>query len=161
MSGTIEFHLVLHSEVRIARIPAVVWPYLNRLTEWKDSVVSLERIAGSVDEIGETLRIGQRPAEETVYVLQETLGQERHRWRTQSLVTEDGTTTRGYIHYLLLQQEVESSVVICSVTASVRVPEIQSQKAGSLRAFASTANDATQRKLDADHARLKQLVECQ
>lgn len=153
-----EFDLILHSEIDIARSAAVVWPYLDRLREWKDSVVSVERAAGKPDEVGGVLRIGQRPGTQTVYVLQKTLGLQVPRWRVQTLETEDGITTSGYICYSLVESAGHTQV-ICSVAARVRVPASSAEQAGGIEKLALAANVDTQTKLDADHRALKQLVE--
>lgn len=158
MSDLIEFDLILHSEIDVDRAPAVVWPYLDRLRDWKQSVVSVERIAGTHDAVGEVLRIGQRPAGQTVYVLQKTLRLQPPRWKVQSLNTEDRVSTSGYIIYSL-QEQGEHTRVICDVAALVRVPTAAAEQAGSRDEFAQVANAATQAKLDADHLELKRLVE--
>lgn len=154
----VEFDLILHGKVCIAKPPVPVWDCLARLTDWKESVVSVERMAGSADTVGEVLRIGQRPAGQTVYVLQTTLGLAIPHWKTQSLVTEDGVTTSGYITYSLVEQD-RSTIVICNVTAKVRVPAAATEQAGGLELFARAANASTREKLEADHRKLKQFAE--
>ena len=156
MSGPVEFDLVLRSEIEIARAPAIVWPFLNRLREWKDSVVSVEHLAGASDTEGELQRIGQRPTGETVYVLHKTLRVRIPRWRVQTLNTEDGVSTNGYIIYSLADHG-GVTLLTCDVAARVRltapVPAVGVEQ------IARAANEATQAKLDADHKTLKRLVE--
>lgn len=158
LNGWRAFDLVLHGEIEIERAPEAVWPCLGRLREWKDSVVSLERIRGEANAVGEVLRIGQRPGRETVYMLQETLAARAPRWRIQSLRAEDGVSANGYIAYTLVDMGAHT-LVVCDVAAKVQVTAAAVQQAGGIHALARTANDATQAKLDADHAALKRLVE--
>lgn len=159
MSELVEFDLVLHSEIEICRPPAVIWPHLDRLQEWKDSVVSVERTAGARDTVGEVLRIGQQPAGQTVHVLQRTLRIQVPHHRVQSLTTEDGISTTGYVIYSLMPRG-DQTLVVCDVLARVRVPAA-AHEAGGAAEFARGANDATQAKLDGDHRALKRLVERQ
>ena len=153
-----EFDLILHGELRIDQGAAEIWSWLERFAEWKESVVSVECVAGARGAIGEVLRIGQRPVGQTVYVLQKTLGLEFPRWKIQSLITEDGVSTNGYVSYTLVEQD-RGTLVICNVMATVRVPIAAVTQAGGLEAFARAANDATREKLEADHQRLKSLAE--
>lgn len=157
-STLVEFDLSLHSEVIISRPAAAVWPYLDRLGDWKDSVVSVEHIGGTRGLVGERFRVGQRPGTATVHVTHETLAMQLPRWKIQSMVSEDGVTTEGYVIYTLVEHG-DQTLVLCNVAGKVRVPSAGAQQAGGTEQLARTANEATQAKLDADHSRLKQLLE--
>lgn len=152
-----EFDLILHSQVVIKAPPSVVWEHLDRLQEWKPSVVSLERIEGARNEVGEVLRIGQKPANETVYVLQKTLQVEPNRRKVQTLTTEDGRTTNGYVIYSLVP-EGGGTRVMCDLVARASVPAaaLNGRSPAELSRLASAGTKA---KLDADHQALKQLIE--
>jgi len=154
----VEFDLALHAEVEISRPAAVVWPYLERLREWKDSVVSLEHLEGTPGTVGAVQRIGQRPGTVTVHVLHRTLAVTAPRWKIQSMVAEDGVTTDGYVIYTLVERDGRS-LVLCDVVAKVRVPQPSAHQAGGIEQLAHTANEATLAKLDADHRKLKQWIE--
>lgn len=150
-----EFHLALRSSVDIAASAAAVWTHLAQLRAWKRSVVSFERLAGPPDEEGETLRLGQRPADVTVHTIMRTLRSAAPTWKVQTLLTEDGRTTDGYVVYSL-QNVGAVTRVCCDVVARCRVPLPAD---GDVVALARAANDSTRAKLDADHERLKRLVE--
>jgi hypothetical protein len=157
-SRLVEFALALHSEVEIFRPAAVVWRYLDVPSEWKDSVVSLEHVDGPKGALGEVLRIGQRPGTTTVHVLHKTLGMMMPRWKLQSMITEDGVTTDGYVIYTLIERDGRT-LVVCNVAAKIRVPGSDATQAGGIERLARAANEATLAKLDADHSRLKELLE--
>lgn len=157
-SPLVEFDLSLHHEVEILRPAAVVWPYLDLLRDWKASVVSVEHVGGIRGSVGEVLRIGQRPGAGTVHVLHTTLAMVAPRWRIQSMVTEDGVTTDGYVIYTLVEH-AGRTLVLCHVAAKVRLPRADAQRAGDVEQLARTANEGTLAKLDADHCRLKRLIE--
>lgn len=157
-SDRVEFDLALHSEVHIARPAERVWPYLDRLQAWKDSVVSVEQVAGVQGAVGEVIRIGQRPGAFTVYVIHKTLAQRAPRWKLQSMVTEDGVTTDGYVTYTLIERDA-GTLVVCTVAGKVRVPLKDAEQAGGVEQLARVANEATLAKLDTDHAKLKHLLE--
>jgi hypothetical protein len=157
-STLLEFDLTVHSEVEVSRPAAVVWPYLDQLQDWKDSVVSVEHIGGVRGAVGEVFRIGQRPAATTVHVVHKTLATMAPRWKIQHMITEDGLTTDGYLIYALIERD-DRTLILCNLAGKVRLPGSDVQQAGGIERLARTANEATQAKLDADHARLKQLIE--
>jgi hypothetical protein len=136
----------------------VIWPYLDRLQEWKASVVSVEHIEGPRGAVGEVLRIGQRPGATTVYVMHKTLAVSAPRWKMHTLVTEDGITTDAYVIYRLVERD-GATLVLCDLVGKVRVPRSDAASAGGIEQFARHANEATLGKLDDDHIRLKQLLE--
>jgi hypothetical protein len=156
VSTRLDFRLALRSRVAIAAPAAAVWPVLGRLDAWKASVVSFERLAGEPDEEGETLRVGQRPADVTVNTILHTLRVERGAWRVQSLITEDGEATDGYVTYTLDPLN-DGTLVTCELVARCRVAAPAAPP--DVAAFARGINAATLAKLDADHAVLKRLVE--
>ena len=153
----LEFDLVLRSEMEIQASPAVVWRCLDRVTEWKRSVVSIERVRGTPGAAGEVLRLGQKPGNETVYVLMETLRLEPDSWKVQSLVTEDGRSTKGYLVYSLYARG-SGTFVVGELLARACLPA--AALAGQTAEQASRMIcAATQAKLDADHQALKSLAE--
>lgn len=158
MAGAeVEFHLAIHSEVEIAAPPPVVWQYLDRPRDWKPSIVSIERLDGQPGREGETLRIGQRPGDETVYVIMRTLRLEPYNRRVQTLSTEASRATDGYVIYTLVPDGTATRLV-CDVVARC---EVAAAATGGKTAaeFARTVNEATTSKLDADHRALKALIE--
>lgn len=156
MSARVDFRLALRSRVSIAAPAATVWPLLSRLEAWKSSVVSIERLAGEPDSEGETLRVAQRPADVTVNTILRTLCVERDAWRVQSLTTEDGEATDGYVTYTL-DPVSDGTLVTCELVARCRVAAPAAT--ADVDAFARVVNEATRAKLDADHAVLKRLAE--
>lgn len=154
----VEFDLALHAEVEICGPATLVWPYLDLMREWKDSVVSVEHIDGTPGTVGEVRRIGQRPGPTTVHVLHKTLAMMAPRWKIQSMVTEDGTTSDGYVIYTLIERDGRT-LVLCDVAAKVRVPSSNVPLVGGIEQLARAANETTLAKLDVDHSRLKRLIE--
>ena len=153
-AGEIEFDLAMRSEITIAAPPATVWIYLDRPREWKPSIVSLELVAGIAGTEGETLRVGQRPAAETVHVIMRTLRLEAPSWRVQTLATEDSRAVDGFLLYSL--HRIDGGTQLrCDFVAHCRAPAA----AGADGDFAQRIGEATLVKLDADHRSLKQLVE--
>ena len=151
------FHLAIRSEIEILAPAALVWDYLHRPTEWKSSIVSIERIAGSPGEEGETLRIGQRPAEETVYVIMRTLRSTPSEWRVQTISTEANQMTDGYVSYALSKSStgtylVANFIARCMLDSTVTLRQ-------PLAEYVALIGKATNDKLDADHAALKTLIE--
>jgi hypothetical protein len=156
MTGaTVQFDLAIRSRIGIAASPEAIWPFLSRLQAWKSSVVSIERMSGEPDAEGETLRIGQRPLDVTVHMVMRTVRAVFPGWKVQTLCSEDGTTTDGYVAYTL-EPDGQGTRVSCEVIARCRVP----LPAGAdVDVFAQAANVSTLAKLEADHAVLKQMVE--
>lgn len=152
----VEFDLVIRSSIGIAAPPEDVWPHLSRVDGWKSSVVSLERLAGEPGAEGETLRIGQRPSDVTVHTIMRTLRAIPAEWQVQSLRTEDGQATDGYVAYTL-EPDGGGTWVSCQVLARCRVP--LPSGIATADEFARLANESTRAKLDADHAALKRLLE--
>jgi Polyketide cyclase / dehydrase and lipid transport len=156
----LEFDLAIRSRIEIGAPPAVVWSQLGRLQGWKDSVVSVERIAGEPDAEGETLRIGQRPVDTTVYTIMRTVRIEPEAWKVQTLQTEDGRVTEGYVAYTLESVGARRTRLGCEVMARCRVlPPDGVAGDASPTGFARAVNESTRAKLDADHAALRRLVE--
>lgn len=157
MSPTLlEFDLAIRSRIGIDAPADVVWTHLAQLQAWKSSVVSLERLSGQPDAEGETLRIGQRPGDVTVHMIMRTVRAERPGWKIQTLRTEDGDATDGYVVYTL-DAEGKGTRLMCDVVARCRVP--LPPGVTDAAAYARQANASTLAKLDADHAALKALVE--
>jgi hypothetical protein len=156
-AALVEFDLAIRSRIDIAVAPALVWPPLMRLKEWKASVVSIERLAGEPDAEGETLRIGQRPADVTVHMIMRTVRVEPFAWRVQTLQAEDGRSTDGYVAYSL-ESLANGTRLSCDVIARCCVPAPDGAALDRI-AFARRANESTKAKLDADHAALKRLIE--
>ncbi|MEI6720213.1 MAG: SRPBCC family protein [Betaproteobacteria bacterium] len=158
MAGTeVEFHLVIRSEIEIGAPPPVVWGYLDRPRDWKPSIVSIEHLDGPPGQEGETLRIGQRPVDETVYVIMRTLRLEPYARRVQTLTTEASRATDGFVIYTLAPLGT-STRLACEVVARCVVPS--GAIAGRTAAeFTRVVNEATAAKLDADHHTLKALIE--
>lgn len=152
----LEFHLAIRSRIDIAAPPVAVWAELGRLQAWKTSVVSIERLAGEPGAEGETLRVGQRPADVTVHTILRTLRAEPAAWKVQTLQTEDGRTTDGYVTYSL-EPAGPGTRLSCEVVARCRVRAPAGP--GASAALARSVNEATRAKLDADHEALKRLVE--
>ena len=159
MAGAeVDFHLAIPSEVEIAAPPAVVWEYLDRPRDWKPSIVSIERLEGQPGQEGETLRIGQRPGDETVYVIMRTLRLEPYTWRVQTLSTEASRMTDGFVIYALAPSGT-STRLACDVVARCAIA-VGGVTGGKTPAeFARSVNEATAGKLDADHRALKALIE--
>ena len=156
-AAQVEFHLVIRSEIDIEAPPRVVWEYLDRPRDWKPSIVWLERLEGVAGQEGETLRLGQRPGQETVHVIMRTLRSEPPARRVQTLATEADRTTDGYVIYALASVG-NATRLACDVVARCSVAG--AALAGLSEAeFARTVNEATAAKLDADHRTLKALVE--
>jgi hypothetical protein len=153
-----EFDLALRSDVQIAARAARVWACLEDFQAWKPSVVSVDRVEGASGAIGEVLRVGQRGAHGVVHVRMRTLQSEPGAWKVQTLETEDGRTTRGYVTYRLVEQGAATQVYaqLIARAAIVRTaipPDCPSAE------FVRTIADATRAKFDADHATLKRLAE--
>lgn len=156
----LEFDLAIRSRIEIDAPPAAVWSQLGQLQGWKSSVVSLERLAGEPDAEGETLRLGQRPGGTTVHTIMRTVRVEPGAWKVQTLQTEDGRTTDGYVAYTLDPAGAHGTRLCCEVIARCRVvPPDRDAEGVSPAEFAHSVNEATRAKLDADHAVLKRLVE--
>ena len=154
---TLEFCFAMRSEIAIAAMPDEVWGVLQRPREWKPSIVSLERLGGAAGEVGEVLRLGQRPGTETAYVRMETLRAVRPSWRVQTLDTEQGGEIRGFVVYSL-RLDGTGTRLCCDFVANCRMPvRLEAGMTGS--EFTRRVSDATLEKLDADHRRLKALVE--
>ena len=156
----LEFDLAIRSRIEIAAPPAAVWSQLGRLQGWKSSVVSVERLAGEADAEGETLRVGQRPGDTTVHTIMRTVRIDPWAWKVQTLQTEDGHTTDGYVAYTLEPAGANGTRLSCEVVARCRVvPPDDVAETVSPADFALAVNVSTRAKLDADHAVLKWLVE--
>ncbi len=156
----LEFDLAIRSRIEIGAPPAAVWSQLGRLQRWKSSVVSVERLAGETDAEGEMLRVGQRPGDTTVHTIMRTVRIEPWSWKVQTLQTEDGRTTDGYVAYSLEPAGTNGTRLSCEVIARCRVaPPAGDAQGVSPAAFAHAVNESTRAKLDADHAVLKRLVE--
>jgi hypothetical protein len=155
--GPVDFHLVVHSEIVIESSPAVIWEFLDRPREWKPSIVSIERHGGQPGQAGETLRIGQRPAGETVYVTMRTLRADPPRRRVQTLATVAGRQTDGFVIYAL-EPAGAATRLVCDVVARCEV-DAAALGGATPAEFDRQVNEATARKLDADHRALKALVE--
>ena len=153
-----EFDLALRSEVRIAASAARVWGCLGDLQAWKPSVVSVDRIDGETGEVGEVLRVGQRSAQGVVYVCMRTVETEEAAWKVQTLETDDGRTTRGYLTYRLIGAP-DATQVYAQLVARAAVERSAIPPGSPPAEFARTIADATRTKLDADHARLRELAE--
>lgn len=152
-----EFDLVIRSEITIEASTAVVWAELARLERWKDSIHSLEHIAGTPGQTGGRVRIGQRRGERIVYVTQEILAVQSERYRVEYLQTEDGSAARGYIVYSLYAQ-ASGTLVVCDLL--LRAVVSADQLAGnSLETISNMARTGTREKLDCDHLVLKRLCE--
>jgi hypothetical protein len=120
-SPAVEFDMAVRSVVTIDAPPAEVWSGLARLQDWKPSVVSVERLGGAAEgEEGETLRVGQRPGDSTVYVIMRTIRSLPHEWKLQTLRTEDGDATDGYVSYSLLAEQ-GGTRLCCAAVARCRV----------------------------------------
>jgi hypothetical protein len=74
----------------------------------------------------------------------------------QTLQTEDGRTTDGYVSYAL-EPEGPGTRLRCEVIARCRI--VLPDGFDSVEDFARLVNGSTLAKLDADHAALKRLVE--
>ena len=152
-----EFDLVIRSEITIEASTAVVWAQFNQLKQWKDSIHSLEHIAGTPGQTGDVVRIGQTRGERVVYVTQETLAVQPGRCKVEYLQTEDGSAARGYIVYSLYAQ-ASGTLVVCDLLLRAAVPA--DQLAGkSLEQISDLARTSTREKLDSDHLVLKRLSE--
>jgi hypothetical protein len=153
-----EFDLALRSDVRIRAPAARVWACLEDLQAWKPSVVSVDRLEGVRGEAGELLRVGQRGVEGIVFVLMRTLQCEAAAWKVQTLETEDGRTTRGYLTYRLIEQP-SATDLHAQLLARAAVEHSAIPPGCSTGTFARSIADATRAKLDADHVLLKDLAE--
>ena len=153
-----EFDLVLRSEVEVDAPRMRVWEQLERVQEWKASVVSVERIGGAPGEIGEALRIGQSRAGQVVYVHMKTLEQQPGAWKVQTLETEDGRTTRGYVAYTLHESQGRTQV-IGQLIARASLPLEAVPSGQSADQASRMICEATRAKMDADHRVLKQRIE--
>ena len=151
------FHLAIRSEIEILAPAVIVWDYLHRPTEWKSSIVSIERIAGSPGEEGETLRIGQRPVAETVYVIMRTLRSTPYEWRVQTISTEANQMTDGYVSYALSKSSTGTIVVANFIARCVLDSTVELRQP--LAEYVALISKATNEKLDADHAALKIVIE--
>ncbi len=154
--GLVKFDLAIRSRIGIDAPPDVVWAHLSRLQTWKSSVVSLERLSGEPDAEGETLRVGQRPGDVTVHMIMRSVRVVRPSWKIQTLRTEEGDATDGYVVYTL-DPNRSGTFLNCEVIARCCVP--LPPGVFDVEAFARDANASTLAKLDADHAVLKALVE--
>jgi Polyketide cyclase / dehydrase and lipid transport len=151
----VEFDLAIRSQIDIAAPAPIVWSALSNLRAWKTSVVSVERLAGEADCEGETLRIGQRPMDVTVHTIMRSVRVQKPHWKIQTLQTEDGRATDGYVLYTL-EPFGSGTRICCQVIAQCRVPDPGTMPQP---AFARHVNEATRAKLDADHMILKRLLE--
>jgi len=156
-TGFMEFDIVVRSEITIDAPPEAVWYQLSRLQEWKDSIHSLERIAGQPGEVGEVLKIGQRRGDRIVFVTQKTLETIAPSRKVEYLETEDGKAARGYIIYSMVDQGA-STWVCCDLLIRSAVPFERVEGAG-VEHMAGQARLATREKLDADHRVLKSMLE--
>ncbi len=151
------FFLAIRSEVLVAAPIARVWSHLDRPGDWKPSIVAIEHLAGTPGTEGERLRVAQRPGDRTVPVLMETVRLEAPRWRVQTLVTEDGPATDGYVIYSLSAAD-DGTRVDCEVIARCALPR-DALDESPLEEFARRVNADTRRKLDDDLHLLKALCE--
>jgi hypothetical protein len=149
--------MVLRSQTVIEAAAETVWDRLEAIREWKASVVSLERVAGAPGEVGEVLRVGQRPVDQTVYVIQRTLAVQKPSWKLRTLSTEDGRSVDGYVSYSLAQHESRTSLTF-ELMARVSMPR-DSLQGRTIEELAQTVTEATRTKLDKDHQVLKSLIE--
>jgi len=154
---TLDFRFAMRSEISIAAGPDEVWDFLGRPREWKPSIVSLERLAGFEGGEGEILRLGQRSGAETVYVRMETLRAVRPSWRVQTLDTEQDGGIRGFVVYSL-RFDCTGTLLCCDFVANCRMP-VHLEVGVTASEFIERVSEATLEKLDADHGRLKALVE--
>lgn len=152
-----EFDLVIRSEIIINASAQIVWGQLQRLEQWKDSIQSLEHIAGMPGQVGDVVRIGQRRGQNVVYVTQEALAIQPGRWKVEYLQTLDRQAARGYIVYSLYPM-ASGTLVACDLLLRTALPSAQVDGSDPELTF-NTARVATQEKLDADHAVLKKLSE--
>jgi hypothetical protein len=156
-SEFIEFDLVMRSVVEIDAAPPIVWGGLDRVQQWKPSVASVERLQGSPGSIGEVLRLGQKAGDRIVYVIHKTLQLEPGVWRVQSLETEDGRSTRGYLVYSLHERGTGTLLVgELLARASLPADTLGGQSEDEAARMISTA---TRAKFHSDHLALKQWVE--
>jgi hypothetical protein len=154
-----EFDLVLRSETRVATPAARVWACLADLRAWKPSIASIDRLEGEAGQVGEVLRVGQRAARGVVYVRMRTLQSEPAAWKVQTLETEDGRTTRGYVTYRLVEHQPDLTQVYAQMIARAAIERSMLPPACPPAEFVQTIVDATRKKLQADHALLRQLAE--
>ena len=152
-----EFDLVIRSEITIEASTTTIWAELARLEQWKDSIHSLEHIAGTPGQTGDVLRIGQRRGERIVYVTQETLAVQPERCKVEYLQTEDGSAARGYIVYSLYAQ-ASGTLVVCDLLLRAAVA-VEQLAGNSLEQISDMAKTSTREKLDSDHLVLKKLSE--
>ncbi len=153
----VEFHLALRCEVAIDATPATIWNWLERPQDWKPSIVALERVSGTPGAEGERLRVAQRPGEQTVQVLMETVRLEPLTWRVQTLTTEASQATDGYVLYSLRAAGATTHLA-CEVVARCSLPATAIGDTP-LAEFAVRINGATRDKLVADLQLLKALAE--
>jgi hypothetical protein len=156
-AAPLEFHIALRSEISIEASPAVVWEHLERPGEWKPSIVSIEHLDGQVGQEGETLRVCQRRADETAYVIMRTLKLEPYRWRVQALTTEGRRAADGFLIYTL-EPAGTATRLVCDFVARCEAG-VGTTGGATAAEFARIVNEATGVKLDADHRNLKALAE--
>jgi hypothetical protein len=151
------FDLAIRGRVDIAASPESVWPQLARVERWKSSVVSVEHVEGPAGDVGELLRVGQKSAKETVFVLMRTLSLEAPSLRVQSLATEAGPEVRGYVIYSVDRQPRGCRVTCDLVARCELLPSALDGRP--IESLARDITEATRVKLDSDHAALKALIE--
>ena len=156
-AAPVRFFLAIRSHVVIAAPAPRIWSYLDRPQEWKPSIVAIERLRGARGAEGEQLRVAQRPGNQTVHMLMETVRLEPPVWRVQTLVTESSRTTDGFVIYSL-DSAGNTVQLVCEVVARC---EMQADMLGQspVEEFVRRINEDTRQKLDADLLRLKTLSE--
>jgi len=146
--------LIVRSEIAIAAPPRVVWLYLDRLAEWKDSIASVECLEGTPGDKDAVLRIGQRSDDHIVYLIVRTLRVRQHAWTVRALTIEEQPSPHGYLIYSLYEQGPTTLLVndvLMHYSSDLQLqpgnPALQSMQ------------ELTQAKLDTDHLKLKRLIE--
>ena len=156
-SPAVEFYLAIRSEVAIEATPGTIWGCLDRPQDWKPSIVAVEHLGGTRGGEGERLRVAQRPGEQTVQVLMETVRLDPHVWRVQTLTTEASNSTDGYVIYSLRPAGATVQLT-CEVVARCSVPAAAIGDA-TVADFSARINEATRDKVAADLLALKTLAE--
>jgi hypothetical protein len=153
-----EFDLVIHDVVEIAAPPDRAWQALRRLQDWKASVASIESLEGRPGAVGEVLRVGQSAGDRIVYVRMKTLASEPGAWLVQTLETEDGHTTRGYVAYTLHDRSGRT-LLVGELLARACLPLAAVPPGHTAEQAAAAVSEATRAKLQSDHLALKRRIE--
>jgi hypothetical protein len=147
--------LIVRSEVTIDRPAALVWPRLLDLASWKDSIGSLEHVAGEPNAAGELRFVKPPDGNEAAGYFVRSVKLVPGRQLVMKLFGQGGQAFVGFAAFNLNEASGRTTVVY-DVYVEYRVPDLSEEER---RDAAEQLYRATQTKLDQEHLKLKALVE--